>query len=44
MKNFPNDNWTRVEIFLRAWDRLPEGEGDIIDRKTLDKFTKKAMV
>ncbi len=35
---FPNDNWTRVEIFLRAWDRLPQNKDDIIDQKTLDRF------
>lgn len=39
-KPFPNDNWTRVEIFLRAYDRLPEGKDDVIDEKTLDLFCK----
>lgn len=37
---FPNDNWTRVEIFLRAHGRLPNEKGDIIDKKTLDLFCK----
>jgi len=41
MTPFPNDNWTRVEIFLRAWGRLPNQKGDGIDKKTLDKFCEK---
>lgn len=40
MPSFPNDDWTRVEIFLRAYGRLPEGEDDVIDQKTLDLFCK----
>jgi hypothetical protein len=35
---FPNDNWTRVEIFLRAEGRLPEHIGDVITAETLRKF------
>ena len=35
---FPNDNWTRVEIFLRAYGRLPDQVGDAITQETLDKF------
>lgn len=38
---FPNDNWTRVEIFLRAYGRLPRETGDGITQKTLDLFCKK---
>ena len=38
---FPNDNWTRVEIFLRAYGRLPNKKGDDITQKTLDLFCKK---
>ena len=38
---FPNDSWTRVEIFLRAHDRLPNGDNDIVDQKTLDLYCKK---
>lgn len=37
---FPNDNWTRVEIFLRAYGRLPSQEGDVITQDTLDKYCK----
>jgi hypothetical protein len=40
MKPFPNDNWTRVEIFLRAYGRLPETKDDVINQATLDKFCK----
>ena len=36
--NFPNDNWTRVEIFLRAYGRLPEKSTDSITQETLDLF------
>ena len=38
---FPNDNWTRVEIFLRAYGRLPDREGDMITQETLELFCKK---
>lgn len=40
MPGFPNDNWTRVEIFLRAYGKLPEKEGDRITQETLDLFCK----
>lgn len=41
LPKFPNDSWTRVEIFLRANGRLPETEKDIITQDTLDDFCKK---
>ena len=37
---FPNDSWTRVEIFLRAYDRLPSNKGDGITQETLNLFCK----
>ena len=37
---FPNDNWTRVEIFLRAYGRLPNKKGDGITKETLEAFCK----
>jgi len=40
LPKFPNDNWTRVEIFLRAYGRLPEKEGDGITKETLNLFCK----
>jgi len=41
MNGFPNDNWTRVEIFLRAYGRLPDNESDGITKDTLDLFCKR---
>lgn len=41
VQNFPNDNWTRVEIFLRAYGRLPETMDDKITKETLDLFCEK---
>jgi len=41
MPRFPNDNWTRVELFLRAHDRLPDQDGDAITQATLDAFCKR---
>jgi len=41
ISNFPNDNWTRVEIFLRAWGRLPTKKSDGINQKTLDRYCKR---
>ena len=40
INKFPNDSWTRVEIFLRAYGRLPEHKGDVINQETLDLFCK----
>ena len=40
LASFPNDNWTRVEIFLRAYGRLLEKPTDKITKKTLDLFCK----
>lgn len=40
MPSFPNDNWTRVEIFLRAYGRLPERHDDGITEETLDLYCK----
>lgn len=36
--SFPNDSWTRVEIFSKAYDRLPSEKGDRLDQKCLDRF------
>lgn len=33
-----NDNWTQVEIFLKATGRLPNKKGDNITQEILDKF------
>lgn len=38
---YPNDSWTRVELFLRANGRLPETLEDKITQDTLDLFCKK---
>ena len=41
LDKFPNDSWTRVEIFLRADGRLPETMADKITKETLEIFCKK---
>jgi len=40
-KIFPNDNWTRVELFRLAHGRLPTKPTDVITQKTLDLFVSK---
>jgi hypothetical protein len=41
INKFPNDSWTRVEIFLRAYGRLPETIDDKITKETLELYCKK---
>lgn len=41
IQKFPNDSWTRVEIFLRVYGRLPEIMEDRITQETLDLYCKK---
>jgi hypothetical protein len=38
---FPNDSWTRVELFLLVYGRLPLLESDRITKSTLKLFLKK---
>ena len=40
-RQYPNDNWTRVEVFRLAHGRLPIGRKDSITLKTIRLFLKK---
>jgi len=43
IKDYPNDNWTRTEIFRIAYGRLPTKQSDSITKETLALFHKKVM-
>ena len=39
---WPNDDWTRVEVFRLVYGHLPNHTGDTITRKTLKQFVELA--
>lgn len=36
-----DNNWNRIEIFLKAYGRLPTEEADRVNQETLDLFCKR---
>ena len=40
---YPNDNWSRVEIFRVAYGRLPSKKSDLLTQKTFDLFCDKTI-
>ena len=40
---WPNDNWTRVEVYRLVYGHLPTHTSDTITRKTLNQFVGMAL-